>query len=430
MKNAIRFTVIVAVLVMLLCAGCSKKAVEQGEKPVDESAANELTIFSWWTAGGEAEGLAELVKLFKAKNPNVEITNAAVAGGAGTNAKAVLKTRMLGGDPPGTFQVHGGAELIQTWVKAGMLEPVDPVIDDPSVYPKQLLEMVRDGDYLYAVPANVHRGNVLWYNKKVLDEHQINPPVTFEQWIAACEKLKAAGVTPLALASRNKWPVTHLFENMLGAFGSGLFYRDLMNGKFAWTEQSVKDALGGMKKLLPYVNSDHSALTWDQACAMVLSGKAAMTVMGDWAKGFFLANGAQPGVDFGAVPTPGTAGKFFVITDTFCLPKGAPNKEGTLEFLKVVASKEGQIAFNLKKGSIPARTDASIEKFDIIAKTSIFDFARDELIPSCAHGSATSEGMVTAINDQMSVFIAGDSVESTAKALEAAAIDAGVRKGE
>src|SRR5579859_2789410 len=65
-----------------------------------------LEIFSWWTAGGEADGLRELFNLYNRKYPSVTIKNAAVAGGAGTNAKAVLTTRMQGGKPPDSFQVH------------------------------------------------------------------------------------------------------------------------------------------------------------------------------------------------------------------------------------------------------------------------------------------------------------------------------------
>src|SRR5918994_956936 len=118
---------------------------------------------------------------------------AACGGGAGANAKAVLKNRMLGGDPPDSFQVHGGQELIDTWVVPGKMEPITDIWDDEGwrdVYPEQLVEMVTHEDEIYSVPANVHRGNVLWYNKKVLDDNGIQPPKTFEDFFAAAEKLK------------------------------------------------------------------------------------------------------------------------------------------------------------------------------------------------------------------------------------------------
>ena len=117
-------------------------------------AAGELEIFSWWTGGGEEEGLLALFELFKEDNPDVEIINAAVAGGAGTNAKAVLKTRMLGGNPPDSFQVHAGMELTTTYVVTGMMEPLTDLFDEWGVkdkFPKGLLDIVSYQGDIYSV---------------------------------------------------------------------------------------------------------------------------------------------------------------------------------------------------------------------------------------------------------------------------------------
>jgi glucose/mannose transport system substrate-binding protein len=418
-----------ALLIAMLLVACGKQPA--GQQPAAQPQGSELSIFSWWTAGGEADGLNELIKLFEAQNPGVKVVNAAVAGGAGTNAKAVLKTRMLGGDAPGTFQVHGGAELIEQWVKSGYMAPITALFDELGLrdkFPKQLLELVSHNGQIFAVPSNIHRGNALWYNKPLFDKHQITPPKTIDEWLIACKKLKAAGVTPLAIGSREKWPVTHLFEDLLLAAGGEEFYRDLFAGKIAWTDVRVKLALSTLQSLVPYFNGDHAALTWDQAAGLVQQGKAAMTVMGDWAKGYFTANGAKPNVDFGAVPTPGTVGFFVVVTDTFGLPAKAPNPQATLAFLRVVASIEGQVMFNIKKGSIPARIDAPMDQFDEIARATMADFRADKLVPSCAHGSAVVESFVTALNDQLSVFIAGANADQIAQALEAAARDTGIRQ--
>ncbi len=410
------------IIFLAFAFGCQNKTVE--EKPTSE-----LVIFSWWTAGGEADGLNELIKLFEEKNQDIKIVNAAVAGGAGTNAKAVLKIRMLGGDAPGTFQVHGGSELIDGWVKAGHMAPITKIIDDNGwrdKFPEKLLEMVSYEGEIYAIPSNVHRGNALWYNKAILDKVGLKPPETIDELFDACEKLKAAGVIPLSLASRNKWPVLHLFENLLVAAGGDQFYFDLFAGKIPWTDDRVKKALGILKKLLPYVNADHAGLTWDQASGMVLQGKAAMNVMGDWAKGYYQSNNWIAGKDYDAVPTPGTVGRFFVITDTFGMPLKAPNKEATLKFLKVIASPEGQAVFNPRKGSIPARTDVPMDNFDLIAKQIMEDFKKDKLIPSCAHGSAVGEAFVISLNFQLSVFLTEQDIDKTAEAIQAEAKDLGI----
>ncbi len=134
---------------------------------------NALEIFSWWTGGGEEEGLMALFDLFHKYYPDVKIINAAVAGGAGTNAKAVLKTRMLGGNPPDSFQVHAGMELIDTYVIPGMMEPITWILKDMNAldkFPKAILDMCSYKGEIYSIPVNVHRANVVFYNKKIAAE--------------------------------------------------------------------------------------------------------------------------------------------------------------------------------------------------------------------------------------------------------------------
>src|SRR5919197_536404 len=117
-----------------------------------------LEIFSWWTAGGEADGLNEMFGIYKKNYSNVEIKNSAVAGGAGTNAKAVLATRMTGGKPPDSFQVHAGQELISTWVKAGKMDPITSIWKSEnwdSAIPKDLKDIVTANGEQWSVPVNI-----------------------------------------------------------------------------------------------------------------------------------------------------------------------------------------------------------------------------------------------------------------------------------
>ena len=106
-------------------AAAAPTAAPAAEAPTAAPAAagGKLEIFSWWTNGGEQEGLNAMFDIYKQKNPGVEIINATVAGGAGTNAKAVLQTRLAGGQPPDSWQVHAGREAL-SYVNAGQLEPL------------------------------------------------------------------------------------------------------------------------------------------------------------------------------------------------------------------------------------------------------------------------------------------------------------------
>jgi glucose/mannose transport system substrate-binding protein len=156
---------------------------------------------------------------------------------------------------------------------------------------------------------------------------------------------------------------------------------------------------------MQYVNEDHSALTWYDATRLVYEGKAGFNIMGDWAEGYLKTLGWTPGEEFGWMPVPGTEGTFVFITDTFGLPKDAPNPENAKKWLKIIASKKGQDAFNPIKGSIPARLDADKSKYDAYLTDSMKDFANDSLAPSIVHGSAAPKGFVDAMDDTINSLI-------------------------
>lgn len=423
----------------LLLAACAQAPAET-EAPGEEPAApaetepaaaggGELEIFSWWTAGGEAEGLNAMYEVFEAQHPDVEIINATVAGGAGSNAQAVLATRMQSGDPPDSFQVHAGHELIDSWVQADAMEPVTFIFEENDwlgVYPEGVIDILSHDGEIWSVPVNIHRSNVLWYNKALLEDHNLEPPTNFEEFFATADALIAADVTPLALGDNGIWASTHLFENvLLGVLGPE-GYRGLWDGTTDWNGPEVTEALETFARMMEYVNEDHSALSWDQASQLVADGSAAMNVMGDWAEGYFKSIGQTPDQEFGWAAAPGTEGTFMMLSDSFGLPKGAPNRENAVAWLVVSGSKEGQDAFNPLKGSIPARTDGDRSLYDAYLQSAMDDFSSNELTPSLAHGAAASTGWVTEVNDVMSLFVSDLDVAAAQAGLVQACQNAGV----
>src|SRR6266571_4731015 len=207
------------------------------------TASNKLEIFSWWTAGGEADGLNEMFGIYKKKYSGVAITNSAVAGGAGSNAKAVLATRMQGGKPPDSFQVHAGQELISTWVKADKMEPITSIWNSEgwdSTIPKDLKTIVSSGSDVLSVPVNIHRGNALWLASGA-DSVAPNTVDTLDDFLSSLGKAKAGGMkAPLALGSKGNWQVTMLLENNIVAAGGADFYRGLFNGSSSWNDNNIK----------------------------------------------------------------------------------------------------------------------------------------------------------------------------------------------
>ncbi|WP_261131522.1 ABC transporter substrate-binding protein [Bacillus sp. Marseille-Q3570] len=416
----LKFISLLLVLAMVLAACNSDSSSGDGKSDKDAK----LDIFSWWTGAGEEDGLNALIELFKEKHPDVEVENAAVAGGAGTNAKAVLASRMQGDDPPATFQVHGGAELNEGWVAAGKMEPLNDLYDEEGwndKFPQDLIDMVSKDGNIYSVPVNIHRGNVIWYNTKVFEENGIEVPTTFDEWFAAADKLKEAGITPLALGDKEPWTATQVFETtLLGTLGPE-GYNKLFTGELSFTDAKVKEAAETFKKMLSYINEDHSSRNWQDASQLVAEGEAAMNVMGDWAKGYFVNDlNLKVEEDFGWTETPETEGEFMVITDTFGLPKGVSNPDDVKKFLSVLGSVEGQDVFNPLKGSIPARTDADVSKYDAYGQETIEEFKQASLVPSLAHGSAAPEGFLTKVNQAVNIFVTQQDVDQFIASLDQA----------
>lgn len=426
MKN--RWLVLLMGLTLLMLAACggndSSTEPTSNEPAGDDTKTEEpaaggtegtLEIFSWWTGAGEEDGLLALIDVFNEQYPEIQVENAAVAGGAGTNAKAVLVSRMQGGDPPSTFQVHGGAELNDSWVAAEKMDSLTSFFEENDLvdkFPADLIDLVSKDGEIYSVPVNVHRGNVLWYNKEVFDNLGLEAPTTFDEFFEVAETLKENGITPLALGDRESWTATHLFESiLLGVLGAEE-YEKLWTGEVAFDDPQVVESAEIFVKMLEFVNDDHSARNWQDAAQLVAEGDAAMNVMGDWAKGYFDGVGLEAGTDYGWAPTPNSAGTFMVVTDTFGLPKGVDNPDTVKQFLKVLASVEGQDAFNPLKGSIPARVDADVSKYDSYGQETMEDFKSDSLAASLAHGSAANEGFLTRVNDAMTMFVTQKNVES------------------
>jgi glucose/mannose transport system substrate-binding protein len=391
-----------------------------------EFALPKLEVFSWWTSGGEAAALDALFSNYKKRYPGVGIINATVAGGSGSGARPVLQTRLAVNNPPDTWQSHPGWELMGQYVEPGYCEPITDLYQSggwEKAFPKALVNMVSQDGKAYAVLTGVHHGNVLWYNKKLLEKNgiKVGDSLSFDEFFAMCDKLRAAGIPALGVGDSGIWASAQLFENtLLGVIGPQ-GWTDLFSGKMKWDDPKVKQAMQHFAKMQDYLNPDHSALTWDQAVKELMEGKVAFNSMGDWADGEFIKANLKEKEDFGWVNHPGTGGSFIIVADGFTLAKGAPHKEAAIAWLKSIGSKEAQEAFNPLKGSIPARTDVNKSRFDGYHQWSMDEFAKDNLIASCVHGGAAPAAFQQALNDAVKSFVVDRNVENFSTTLVQAA---------
>ena len=406
-------------MVLASCAPAEQPAVEEPvaeevvEEPVVEEvveeetpAGSELEIYSWW-AGDEGPALEALIAEYNAMYPDVEVINATVAGGSGVEAKAVLKTRLLGGDPPDTFQVHAGQELIGTWVVADRMEDLTFLYEEQGwfdKYPQGLIDMMSTADGIWSVPVNIHRSNIMWYIPANLEEWGVEVPATWDDFLTICPTLQDAGVVPLSVGEN--WTNAHLFESIalseLGVDG----WNALWAGEKAWTDDDVVAAWELYGKILDCTNEDAASLSWQQASDMVINGEAAFNVMGDWANGYFqTTKELEPNVDYAWDASPGTDGVFMALSDAFGLPKDAPNRENVLNWLRLMGSVEGQDTFNPLKGSIAAHMDSDLSKYSVYGQSAAADWSSGTVVGSEAHGAVANETFMSGFADVIELFL-------------------------
>lgn len=390
----------------------------------------ELSVFSWWTGGGEAAGLSKLITIWNAQHKSCPFKNETVAGGAGTNAKAVLAQRLSAHNPPDSFQGHAGKELLD-YIKAGQIVPIDSIYKEQGfgdVMPKSLLSQITYKGHLYSVPVNIHRANVLWYNPKVLAKAGIKTaPATWGQFIADLKAVKAkvSGVTPLSLGEQ--WTQKHLFETILIATLGPSGWNKLWTKGGNWNSAGVKTAIARFDDLLKnYTNSDAASLTWQDAGKLVIDGKAAFNIMGDWQDGYFSGTtkggnlAKKPGVDYKWTAVPGTGGVYDWLSDSFTLPKGAPHPAAAKQWLAFLGSEKAQDTFNPVKGSIPARQDAKRSLYGPYLKWALTQWKSDTLVGSLTHGVVASNAWNSAVDTALGVFVQTHDASTFQKALVAA----------
>jgi len=380
--------------------------------------AGELEVLHWWTSGGEAKAAAALKASMQAKGHTWK--DFAVAGGGGDAAMTVLKSRVVSGNAPAAAQIKGPS--LQEWAKEGVLANMDGVAKAEKwdeLLPKVVSDVMKyKGNYI-AVPVNVHRVNWLWANPAAFQKAGAKLPTTWDEFFVAAEALKKAGVIPVAHGGQN-WQDFTTFESVaLGVGGADFYKKALVQlDPASLSSPTMEKVLTTFKRVKDYTDKNANGRDWNLATAMVIKGEAGMQLMGDWAKGEFIAAGKVPGKDFACVAAPGTAKAYTFNVDSFAMfkLKNDANVKAQNDLAAAIMGTEFQEVFNLNKGSIPVRLNMKMDKFDDCAKLSSKDFVDDAksgtLVPSIAHGMAVPSAAEGAIKDVVSQFWNADKMSA------------------
>ena len=325
--------------------------------------AADLEVTHWWTSGGEAAAVSEFAKAFNDKTDHNWV-DGAIAGSGGT-ARPIIVSRILGGDPMHATQLNHGRqaeELIEAGLMLDLTEVAAAEGWADKVNPSSLLDSCTLDGKIYCAPVNIHSWEWIWLSHKAFADAGTEVPTNWEEFVAAAPALQEAGKVPLAMGQQ-PWQANGAFGVMAIAIA----------GIDAWSAVTINkdaDVAAGPDYARVFeaavqareFAANTNVQDWNQATNMVITGQAGGQIMGDWAQGEFQIAGQTAGEDYTCLPGLGVNEIISTGGDAFYFPKqDDPAIEAAQkELAALLLSPEVQVAFNLKKGSLPVRGDIDL----------------------------------------------------------------------
>jgi glucose/mannose transport system substrate-binding protein len=334
--------------------------------------AQKAEVIHWWTSGGESIALKQLADAYN--KAGGQWVDTAIAGG--DNARAAALNRIAGGNPPTASQFNTSKQYLEL-IDAGLLADVDDVAAKEGWdqwMPGPIKNVIKKNGHYYAVPVNIHSGTWFWYSKAVLAKAGVTEPKSEAEFWTALDKIKASGQIAFAQSGTQSYEFLTFSAVLLHMGGRDMFMK-FYGDKDANVVKSAafKTVLEKFKKLRSYSDAGFPGRSWNDTTALLVTDKAGFQTVGDWAKGEFLAAGKTAGKEFGCFQGWGPKAAYTVSGDVFVLPKTS-NKEAIAAqqlLAKVITSPATQVAFNIKKGSIPIRPDVDANSMDICAQAGV-----------------------------------------------------------
>lgn len=391
--------------------------------PFGAAQATDLEVTHWWTSGGEAAAVAEFAKAFDATGN--KWVDGAIAG-AGDTARPIMVSRITGGDPMGATQFNHGRQA-EELVASGLMRDLDSVAEAEHwrdvVNPPSLLDSCTLDGHIYCIPVNIHSWQWLWLSNQAFADAGVPVPSNWTEFVTAAPALEKAGKVALAVGQQS-WQMSGVFNQLLLGLGGKDLYLAVYDQKDAEIAggpdvAKIFAALGDARD----ISKGSNVQNWNEATAMVISGKAGGQIMGDWAQGEFQVAGKTAGTDYACLPGLGEAQFITTGGDAFYFPKlEDPEKSKAQEVLaEVMLSPETQVAFNLKKGSLPVRGDIDLSAANDCMKKGLEILKAGNVLKST--DELISPDTTTQINDLMSEFFSSAMTPADAQTRFAALIE-------
>lgn len=321
--------------------------------------AGELVINSDHSDPAPKKAMEELIADFQKANPDIKVkwNNFDHEG-----YKSAVRN-FLTADAPDIAAWYAGNRM-EPFVKAGLFADVSDVwtangLEDQLRSASSA--MTIDGKK-WGVPYTYYQWGI-YYRKDIFEKQGITPPKTWAELLAACEKLKAAGITPFTIGTKALWPTGGWFDYMNLRVNGYEFHMELTSGKVPYTDPRVKAVFAKWAELVKpgYFIANHAAIDWQDAVPQMVQGKAAMYLMGNFAVATMKSGGLKEDqIGFMQFPqiTPNLPMAEDAPTDTFHIPAKAKNKEDAKKFLAYLASPAVQAKMNATLGQLPVNNKA------------------------------------------------------------------------
>ncbi|WP_196259159.1 ABC transporter substrate-binding protein [Pelagibacterium limicola] len=324
--------------------------------------ATDLEVTHWWTSGSEAAAVRVLADKFNATGHNW--VDGAIAGAGGV-ARPLITSRITGGDPMGATQfTHGRAmgELIE----AGFMRDFTDLAEREGwrdlIFPSTLLDDCTFEDRIYCVPSNTHSQQWLWLSTEAFATAGVKVPTSWTEFVAAAPTLREHGIVPLA-TGRQPWQMQLIFNALMISVGGPDVFNRVYGDKDA-------EFAGGPEVAIVFAAADDArhmivgsnVQEWNLAAQMLIDGKAAGQIMGDWVQGEFVHAGLTIGTDIVCLAGMGEHQYLTAAGDAFFFPKvNDPSIQEAQEALaSIILQPVTQVEFNLAKGSLPVRRDVEL----------------------------------------------------------------------
>ncbi|HEY6434026.1 MAG TPA: ABC transporter substrate-binding protein [Acetobacteraceae bacterium] len=331
--------------------------------------AQKADVMHWWTSGGESRAVAVFAKEYD-KRGGTWVDDPSI----GPQAEhAAALNRIAGGDPPTALMWNIGV-AVQQLAEQGVVRPLDDLAKKGNWLanlPPLLAKNITYDGHVIAVPVDIHGANYQFYSEKIFHDLNMAPPKTWDEFLADAPKIKAAGYIPLAYGA-NAQQVDWLFESLLVGVGGKDLYRKVFidHDPKAAAGEGMQHVFSVMGQLRQYVDAGSPNRKWNDSLALVETNKAALMIVGDWAKGDFAAINQTVGKDYGCQMAPGNQDSYVMTVDVFVFPNTSkPDQiEAQDKLATLMMDPAVQTEFNRYKGALPARLDANVADLDACAQ--------------------------------------------------------------